>query len=271
MANHHYTEHFSLSDTYTNLITDITKDLFANTEINYFIYIRASEDGASNVLMSASGLTREWFEKGYPIIIGYNDEYKTLQTFSYLWTEKLPSDLMSAAREKYNICNAISIVRRYHDYCELFGFADSNSTMDTRARYISCFSDLENYSNYFIRAGKDLINYAMKNPLPEKHALKENKNIFLKNNFNTYKTSGLYGETHFTTGEFFSLQLILKGKSYKEIARILSVSPKTIEKYLSNIKNKVGYHVRDIKFAHEFEGKVELSLCNSKLISKKWI
>lgn len=271
MVDYHYTQHFSLSEPYTALITDITKDLFVNTEINYFIYIKATADGASNILMSANGLTREWFERGYPIIVGFTDEYKSSQTFSYVWTEKLPPDLMSIAREKYNVYNAISFVRRYKDYCELFGFADSNSSKDIKARYFSCFSDIENYSNYFVKAGKDIINYAMKNPLPNQQALKESEDIFLKNHSESYKVTGLYGDAYLTSPEYFSLQLVMKGKSYKEIARVLAVSPKTIEKYLSNVKIKLGYHIRNIKFVHECQGNLELSFYNPNLHPKKWI
>jgi len=111
----------------------------------------------------------------------------------------------------------------------------------------------------------------MQNPLPDKHKFKESEDIFLKNHFEHYRITGLFGDAYLTSSEYFSLQMIMKGKSYKEIARVLAVSPKTIEKYLSTIKVKIGYHIRDIKFVHEFQGNVELSLCNPSLQPKKWI
>jgi DNA-binding CsgD family transcriptional regulator len=271
MPNYHYTEHFSLTEPYTSLVKDLTKDLYKNTDITFFAYIKATIDGASNILVSDSGLVKEWFQKGNRIFTGYNDEYKSAQTFSYYCAEKFPTDLIKMAREKFSLYNGISIVRRYKDYFELFGFADSNQSMDTSGRYMSYCSYLENYGNYFVKVGKDLINYAMQNPLPEKYALKEDKSIFLGNNTHRYKVRGLYGDTYLTPVEYISLQMILKGKSYKEIARVLAVSPKTIEKYLTSVRNKLGYNIRDILFVCEFEGKVHFSLCNSKLSRQKWV
>jgi hypothetical protein len=254
-------EHVSLSPAYTNMVQDITKELFSNTNINYFVYLRGSADGSNYILMSDKGLTLDWFDNKIPLTVGYSDEYKSLQSFSFLWSEKLPSVFLSSVREKHNLYNGISIVRRYKDYFELFGYADSNASMDNTARYLSCYSDLENFSSYFVKVGRDLIARVLRSPLvlPPNLSIQNHQEICLGNRRDRFLMKGLLGETHLTSQEYFSLQLLLKGKSYKEIAQTLSVSNKTVEKYVSQFKAKTGYSPRDIGFLHETGGSIQFT------------
>ena len=52
------------------------------------------------------------------------------------------------------------------------------------------------------------------------------------------------GQFRLTKREFESLSQLAKGKSIKEIARELGLSPRTIEDYLKKIKFKTGYHLK---------------------------
>ena len=49
---------------------------------------------------------------------------------------------------------------------------------------------------------------------------------------------------HFSEREQQVFRLVVEGKSAKDIAELLFVSPKTIEKHRSNVMNKLGVHGR---------------------------
>ena len=135
---------------------------------------------------------------------------------------------------------------------------------------MSCFADFENFSDYFVRAAKYIINDASRNPviLPAYPTMLTPAEYCLGKNSKQLIAKGFFGDVQISTYEYYSLQLLLKGNSYKEIGRILSVSHKTIEKYLSNFKRQTGYNPRDISFVQESDGIVEF-ICAIKGNSEK--
>lgn len=62
-----------------------------------------------------------------------------------------------------------------------------------------------------------------------------------------------FGGLEFTLKEAQCLKYFLLGKTHKEIAKILSVSPKTIEAHFKNIKEKTNYQSRSDLFRLAFE------------------
>ena len=84
--------------------------------------------------------------------------------------------------------------------------------------------------------------------------------ICLSHKHPTFQVTGLLGDTTLTPLEFFSLQLYVAGKPYKEIGNILDISDKMVEKHIRNIKVKLGYHPQDIAFVHERNGTIQLTL-----------
>ncbi len=261
MSTNPFFENISFSRSFTDQVKFIVKDLFFNTGIKYFIYLRGSLDGSVSALFSHGDFFLDLLEKGLPISLGFGKEYKSLQTYSYWWNDKYPKEVIALA-QKHGLGSGFSLVRRYHDYFEMFGFADSNIAPLTASSYISCLSGFETFSDHFVRVGKNIIKQVIEHPLliPSHQNFHNPQEICLGGVKGQYLTKGISGETYLTALEFFSLQLFLKGKSYKEIGRILSVSHKTVEKYLSNVKRKTGYYPRDITFLFESDGQVNLTL-----------
>lgn len=252
-------ENPSFSPSYTHEVKEIANCLFSNTDITYFMYLRGALDGSLSVLVSDAAFLTEWLKTGYPLNIGYSDDYKSAPSFSYFWKDKFPKELLSLAQKTYHLHNGVSIVNRYKTYFEMFGFADSNPQDTMGSAYISCMVDLKNFSRYFLKAGRHLIQKATQHPLPAAYALPNSHEICLSKHHTSYLATGLLGDTYLTSQEFFSLQLFLNRKSHKEIGRILSISPKTVEKYMANMRKKLGYSPRDIAFLHECNGKVHLT------------
>jgi len=263
---------FSDHPIFSSLITDTVKgfmgELLVNTDIRHFAYVKGTIDGSVNMLFSDAGLSLDWLRQGYPLSIGYSPEHKSFQTFSYFWEECFPPNLMSLARDKHHLYNGISIIRRYRNYYEMFAFGDAN-VCNMKSTYISCLDDLNNFADYFLKLARDLINQTSQPPFtfsPDV-SIQYHDQICLGSNKLQFQAKGLLGDIILSSLEFFSLQLYVGGKSYKEIGKVLSISDKAVEKHLRNIKNKLGYHPGNILFLHEREGVLKLILKEGKAVS----
>lgn len=246
---------------YAELVKNILHDFSKHTGIDFFGYFRGTKKGETSGLFSDPTPSLSWLERGYPVSIGYESSDKANQTFSYIWKDRLPPELMEFTFNTRGLQNGYSLVRRYKEHFEFFVFASSISPHFCTSDYLSMGKDFENFADYFTLTAKDLITQSAKRPLilPSHLRLKNCDEICLSAQRETYSINGVLGKTSLTSQELFSFQLFTKGKSYKEIGKILSISPRTVEKHLSNIKNKLGQHPRDINFLHQSYGKIEIS------------
>jgi DNA-binding CsgD family transcriptional regulator len=256
MPFQYMSETLSFSRSLTSQVKLIMKDLFANTNIDNFLYIRGNQEGSVSALFSQDIILRSWLEKGYPLNMAFNSEYNSLQSYAFWWSDQFPHEFVSIKRDQKN---GFSIVRRYPKYFEMFGFSDPDPLR--ASFYMSCLADFNNFADHFVKVGKDIINQAIQHPLalPDHLKIKNHEELCLGRRQYQYATKGLNGATSLSSYECYSLQLLSQGKSYKEIARILSVSDKTIEKYLMNIKKKTGYNPREIVLLAESENSVKLT------------
>lgn len=71
-------------------------------------------------------------------------------------------------------------------------------------------------------------------------ASKSEKRPFRHRRFKIQRFLPWHGETYFTAREAQCMWMLLQGKTMKNIALELCLSPRTIEYYLKNLKSKVG-------------------------------
>jgi hypothetical protein len=66
MSTNPFFENISFSRSFTDQVKFIVKDLFFNTGIKYFIYLRGSLDGSVSALFSHGDFFLDLLEKGTP-------------------------------------------------------------------------------------------------------------------------------------------------------------------------------------------------------------
>lgn len=247
---------------YLHKVQEHTREIFKDTEFDFFIYVRGDENGSLSSLFSNVDFAFDLMRTGYPHEIKIETKNKPFQSFSYIWNEKFPSELLACLNENYNIYNGVSLVKRYRSYFETFGFGISNQQIsDCVSIYINSLPQLDNFTNYFVRAAKNLINSSKENPFMRASSSNAQKlaEFVLPPMNDVYSISGPLGDTILTAQEFLALQKFIRGKSYKEIGKIMEISPRTVEKYLRNTKKKISCHVKDIKFISIAGKKVYLN------------
>ena len=76
-----------------------------------------------------------------------------------------------------------------------------------------------------------------------------------------YGLGGKHGSAYFTRREAECMVLLLKGKTISGVAKILKLSPRTVEYYIKNMKSKLGcrtkYELIDLVYASDFMNNVD--------------
>lgn len=228
-------------------IQEITREFQIGMGFNYFQYLRCHANGSISLLINFTGLV-EYFSKlpRQPMVFSsYKNEYEKLHSYWFLWDEELPEYPVSLAREKFNLHNGLTLVRRSKNYYDMIAVALPKQQDHAGSFYLNKLKTIEQYINLFDKENKDLIEHVTKNPivLPQDCRDVNYQKMCLQNG--KVAVIGKYSqETYLTSRELVTLRLITQGASYKEAAQILNLSARTIETYLVRAKIRTGYSSR---------------------------
>jgi DNA-binding CsgD family transcriptional regulator len=230
---------FKLSKDVAAIALPLTRYL----NIHYFSFKRTYKDGSKIYLFTDENLYKHWFEKKY-YLIGNKEANHTDYKDSYDLWEYLPDPykLYEEGAKLFNVAHGLTITRQHEDYCDFFFFATNVNNSSIKKVYIDRKDVFEKFCNYFLEVGQNLIQQAegSKLILPLSNTIKTlepdlNIDGFLKNIYHSKEGLKLLTEREIECAFYLS-----QGKSYKEIARIYEISPRTIEEHSYNIRKKLG-------------------------------
>lgn len=223
---------------------------------SYFQYLRCFADGSFSALINDTRVF-DYFQTFNNIPLVYSSftaQHENAHTYWFLWDEELPKFPVNLARDEFNVHHGLTLVRRTKNYYDMIAVALPHWQMNAGSFYINKLAAIEKFIQAFDDQHHDIIQAMTKNPiaLPNKSRDINYKAICLKDG--RFTVRGRYGLTYVTTQELTCLRLLAFGAAYKEIARHLRVSPRTIETYINRVKQRTGYHTRA-------ELKYVISLC----------
>jgi DNA-binding CsgD family transcriptional regulator len=147
--------------------------------------------------------------------------------------------MQQAAVNKFNIDHCLAVINKNEHNCEFVFFATSSQNKQIINTYMNELHLLRQYIAYFKIEAKpfleELNNY--------KIDLKQINSPAYFNTDNIMKTpqkENTFKFDKFSKREQDCLGLFLEGKTAKETAKVLNISPRTVEEYLANIKRKLG-------------------------------
>lgn len=151
------------------------------------------------------------------------------------------------AREVHNIDNGFTISIPGKNYTDLFYFATKRDNKEKTELYKNSLDDFFLFINYYKEKARDLIKESSAHPffLEGQVSIKNFENQFsTKLNCKSMDLNRFYvsefDDKYLTKREAVVLFLMLKSFSAKEIARVLSISHRTVEDYVEKIKFKLG-------------------------------
>jgi DNA-binding CsgD family transcriptional regulator len=164
-----------------------------------------------------------------------------------------------------NIWNSLHIIKAEKSYSEIYTFSMTRADFDAPNFYMNNLVLLERFSEYLKIQARDLINvpdntnlaqfeqgFTISDRLTEDNLLEDKVKRFLAETaLNRKVIKGKNGLIKLTPREIECLKHLALGKSVKQIAGFLDLSPRTIESYINKAKEKTGYTVRQ-KLINEF-------------------
>lgn len=195
--------------------------------ISYFTYTRSEDDGSRIYLSSHANIMENYFSK--KLYLNGNTEAKPSKYHSQIifWDTLLNQNIFKFSRSQ-NVDYGIYIIKAHNTYCEFFGFATKKGNVNIINTYLNQLDTLKKFIDYFLEKAQFLVKQ-----VEEQKIILPFRKLIAKNN-------QLLHQAAFSKRQSECVDLLLSGKTTKEIANHLQLSPRTIEHYINTIKNKFG-------------------------------
>ncbi|EJL94418.1 response regulator containing a CheY-like receiver domain and an HTH DNA-binding domain [Herbaspirillum sp. CF444] len=232
-----------------NDVTSICQDFFRRSGINCFSYSRVYKDGSRSELWSdARALNHTFFEKKYivgsytPDYYGHKERYAILEHKVCSFTTETRNRYIAQINDQRNLFDhafPFKIINFTDEYCEYFLFYSSVSNVNAVGFYLNNLDMLESFVAFFKVAASKLIAQADKERLisgTRPHSGMPGTPVSTKN----VHLGSLTNECELTPRQTQIAQYVIAGKTAREIATLLIVSPRTIETHIDNMKSRLG-------------------------------
>lgn len=245
---------------YNKSISERHKDactpLFQNFGITTFTYSRFYYDGQYLMVSNQFEWLETWLEKIYSpnnTLLEQAVQSAQIGKFSYLLWPAVPhQDLLLSFNATFNICNGFDVYRRLEDSVEVWSMATTQANENGRFLFLNNIRQITNFCLLYNETCSDIISHNNSNTLKTFHSsmnMTLNKELLFEKELNAFLKaiearkllfSPKLGSISLTHRETECLAQLAKGKSAKEIGRVLKISPRTVETYLNKVKEKTG-------------------------------
>ena len=232
-------------------ISQITLPLKKYFGITYFNYVKLYKNGSRVILTDRADFIGYFYQNGLWQTNAVIKLEKLDHSSFHLWHEFNGQPSFIIGKEKFSIDNGITIAETYDDYTELYYFGTLPQNNAITGLYLRNFDVLQRFILYFKEKAYTIIQKADRDKiiLPSSPVILREVNaqdtlekkiewffdatpvdkIYLDENRNIYLNKR----------EAACLHLILKGYTAKGIGKLLTLSNRTVEDYVTSIKNKL--------------------------------
>lgn len=246
--------HGHISQTCINEVYRAFKPLLQSTAVRYFCYLRRYSDGRFTFLPTEKEFGSYLFQdEVYPDTWFAGIPFNELKSgYSYWDLAKQVSSHESNAIAKeieisFNLKFGVEIIEKYEDYCDFYSFSGDDVAvyfipLSTFYQFIFYFR--EHCNNLMGDAYRDLLQFpdylcgVTPIPIAKDTGLQNVKADDL--GITRYYLQGNYEGIYLTRRELELLQHLQQGSTAKCIASQLSISARTLENHIKNVKNKLG-------------------------------
>ena len=259
-------------------IQQICAPLFEFLGITYFNFTRVYSDGGRIRLCTDPLWVEHFYSAELYKTSVFEREPELYIPGQFLWNQANTNcnleTLKQHLREGYNRDHVLSIIRPQKNFMDVFNLAGDNKNTELNSYYFIYMNCIHKFINYFLVQAAKIISISEENrffvPMERQQFLSDDGSGLQKGSFSHQFMQKL--ELRQATinikekllllspRETQILALTLRGKSAKEAARELKLSPRSIETYLENIKRKAGISSRGILFANALQSESIQSL-----------
>lgn len=220
-------------------IANIVKPL-EKLGINYFSFGRSYHDGSRIYLTNCCHYLDNYFKEGHYLTGNTECKPETYKDQVLFWSTAPNQKILNDCARAWGIDHGIWIFKSHENYCEIFTFATNSGNDRIINVYLSKMDLLNSFMEYFREKAASIIKQAenQKIFLPFNKTLDLNNTLIKTEDFNIlpHKTNRNYS---LTKRQLQCCLLLTKGKTSREIAASLDLSPRTVEYYLEIAKTKL--------------------------------
>ena len=194
------------------------------------------------------------------------------KSYKIIWPNNVDDDLINGLRNR-NICQGFNLTQYSQGVLETCFFGSTADNEQVHLIYHKHAELLEKFRNYFVNCMASLIdhaeNYHSYSPhahliIPNIDAIFHEKTVreegiheFLRTLNTSQRFVKCRTDTIFLSKrELECLSYLSIGRSIKEIAQILFIKPRTVEKHMENIRYKTSYHNKT-DLIHWYEDNIQ--------------
>lgn len=235
----------SYQDKYADAISDMVYPFIDELKISFFSHVRVWHTGIFKSLMTETSMSRFFIEQQYPIRFSLGKNI-FLNSGCYL-LQHLPDVTtqqdLHLIKETFNLDHFIYLVDKQAKWDDLFILA----TTPENAVFVNLvFNNLD-----FIKQGLHRYKYNAREVLEKSPGIAYPSHYFQEKEAHQYKIQKAKanlqkillplheGEVSISSQEYHCLAFLMQNQSIKEIAQRMHLSPRTVETYLNNLKNKL--------------------------------
>ncbi len=218
-------------------LKEATKPFLASIGCHFFQYLKVFKDGSFTFVTTEptwDEFTTHLIQStDKPAVYSHiNGHTLDKNKFTFLWDPNLPKEPVSLARE-FNIANGMTFVERHANYYYMFAFATPTTHAGAIDNYFNSLNAMHDFLQKFQQQQKRLIQDIDQHRFRVPKARQDSHLDKMLLNEKAY---------HLTAQETACIRGLAKGQTYKEIARALGISPRTVETYLQRVRLR--YHLQ---------------------------
>ncbi|MBY0280630.1 MAG: helix-turn-helix transcriptional regulator [Alphaproteobacteria bacterium] len=185
-------------------------------------------------------------------------------SYRVLWPSARHDHFLDALNH-FGMWHGINFYKWRDDYLELWTFSTSCDRGGISQIYLNTLPYFEEFIHYFNLKSSEIINindkeklaqfeHCLPSPSLQNNALNPLTEIINLIKIDKFLINGPNGLVTLTKRESECLKLLGTGKSAKEVAAVLQISPRTVECYVNQIKEKTGCYSKSklLKSAQSF-------------------
>ena len=236
-------------------IREVTRPLRDHLGVSYFTYHRIDKDGKYTVLVDRPDWAEHYVEEKYYLDDPYLRDMSVYKSgFCFLeehGSAERTERILKDGREIFNLDLAVLYIERHHDSVEFFGFSGKKAECSLEKTYLNHPMLLKSFGSYFKKELNTILHQMQEEAGPlidlkgsdflcpqlVHPSITENAHhVFLQK---IGRAQDVFKAGLLSQREKECLKLMIRGNTAKQIAHLLHLSPRTVESYFENMKNKL--------------------------------
>jgi len=232
-------------------IDSIANPLKEHLGVSSLVYQRNYNDGSEIRLTNQPTWTKEFYKQGYYHVSGFEKHPSQYQSGIAVWSSLTHHQPILAAARQFNIDHGITLLQKTADGIEYFFLGSTSDKPQVTNLLLNNLEFLHRFTAYFKEQAAPLLKKAYENRviIPQKYlavssdeqgipSVQNLKKIDVKNILKV-KRFQIDNNLTLSAREISCAKLLLQGKSARLIGEELFLSPRTVETYLQQLKDKL--------------------------------